>query len=249
MINYHPMPVLFTVGPVTVSSSGLSFFLAFLTGFLLGVKEVRRKGLDVDDFKKMFTLIAVGAIIGSRLFFVLEHVTYFSHYPLEMFKIWRGGASSYGGFIGGFVLPFIYFKKCKLDFWSYADALVPSICLGIVIVRIGCFLNWDDYGITTNLPWAVDAGDFPRHPTQIYLSLNGLILFFIFLQQRKRKRPPGTLFLLSVISYTPARFLIEFLRDSERYFLNLTAAQLLSLAIFFVTLLYFNKRKSVFNII
>ncbi|MFQ6082724.1 MAG: prolipoprotein diacylglyceryl transferase [Candidatus Aminicenantia bacterium] len=247
MINYHPIPVLFSVGPIEVYSGGLSFFLAFLIGFLLGVKEIRRKGLDIDDFKKMFFLIMLGAIIGARLFFVLENVKYFSIYPIDILKIWRGGTSSYGGFIGGFIIPFVYFKKFKLDFWSYADALVPSVCIGIFIKRIGCFLNWCCYGMASNLPWAVNVGDFPRHPTQIYLAMNGLILFFIFLWLRKMVRPSSTLFLLFVISYAGVRFLIEFLRDSERYILNLTMAQITSLVILFVALLYFNKRKSLLN--
>ncbi|MCK4943086.1 MAG: prolipoprotein diacylglyceryl transferase [Candidatus Aminicenantes bacterium] len=239
MIEYNPIPIIFRLGQIEVHSIGFAFTLAFLLGFLLALKEVRRRELNPDDFKKMFFLIILGAIIGGRLFFVFENVKYFFDYPVEIFKVWKGGASSYGGFIGGFLLPFIYFKKNKLNFLSYADAVVPALCMGIFIKRIGCFLNWCCYGSASSLPWAINAGDFPRHPTQIYLALNGLILFFLFSKLKHKQKYSGWLLSWCLIVYGASRFLIEFLRDSERYLFNLTIAQwasgiLFALACFFI---------------
>ena len=244
MIDYTPHPVIFRLGPVTVHSVGLAFFLAFLFGFFLGVKEVRRRGLDVDEFKKLFLLIVVGVVIGARLFFVLENAGFFLNSPLEVFRLWKGGASSYGGFIGGFVLPYLYFRKRGLNFWAYVDAVVPAICMGIFFKRIGCFLNWCCYGIESQLPWAVDAGDFPRHPTQIYLALNGLMLFFVFSYLKKQKRYQGWLFLAGVIGFSFTRFFIEFLRDSPRYLLHLTVAQWSAVVLVVLSfLIHWRKRK------
>jgi len=76
----------------------------------------------------------------------------------------------------------------------------PALAFGIAIGRIGCFLNGCCYGDPCNLPWAVrfpkesppwvaevkrnqippDA-DFSLwlHPTQIYSTIDGLILFLL----------------------------------------------------------------------
>ena len=245
MIGYQPVKVLFSIGSVEIHSSGLAFFLAFFVGFLSGIKEVRRRKLDADVFKRIFSFVVIGSIIGARLFYVLENLDHFYAHPIDIFRLWTGGASSYGGFIGGFLLPYIYVKRIKLNIWGYGDAIVPGFCIAIVIKRIGCFLNWDDYGIESALPWAVNAGDFPRHPTQIYLALNGLILFFVFMLLRKRVKNSGTLFLLFVMSYSVLRFPIEFLREGERYFPGLTMAQISGLVIFLAAFFYFFKRQEV----
>ena len=243
MIDYSPLPVLFRIGVIKVHSVGFALTLAFFIGFFLALREIRRRELDPDDFKKMFLFIVLGAIIGSRLFFVVEHVTYFFEYPVEIFKIWKGGASSYGGFLGAFLFVFVYFKKRKLPFLAYADAVVPALCMGIFIKRIGCFLNWCCYGSACNLPWAINAGDFPRHPTQIYLALNGLILFFIFSKLKHKQRYSGWLLSRCLIVYGLARFLIEFLRDSERYLFNLTIAQWASGTLLVLTCLFIIGKK------
>ena len=243
MIDYRPIPILFSMGPIQIYSIAFTLFLAFFIGFLITTTEVKRKRLEFEELKKISILVILGALIGARLYYLVENISYYTTDLLEIFKIWKGGVSSYGGFIGGFILPFIYMKKYKLDIWSYSDAFVPGICIGIVLCRIGCFLNWCCYGIASNLPWAVNVGDFPRHPTQIYLAMNGLILFFIFNRLKIKYRPAGELFLLFVVMYNVLRFLIEFLRDEVRYVFNLTGAQLLSFIILLVTLTYLGIRK------
>jgi phosphatidylglycerol:prolipoprotein diacylglycerol transferase len=239
MINYEPVPILFRAGSIELRSYGLALIIAFLIGFVLARKEVQRKSLDIDTFINISLLITVGAFIGSRSLHVMEQMDYYRVNVSEILKIWKGGASSLGGFIGGVIFPLMYVKKREIHFWNYADAFVPSICIGIFITRIGCFLNWDDYGVASNLPWAVNAGDFPRHPTQLYLSANGLILFLGCYRMRIICKESGKLFLLCAVTYSSVRFFIEFLRDDFRYALNLTLAQLISIVIILTILVYF----------
>ena len=58
------------------------------------------------------------------------------------------------------------------------DFLVPGL-LALAVGRIGCFLTGlpdHTYGIHSSLPWAVNFGDGPRHPTQLYESLAVLLI-------------------------------------------------------------------------
>jgi phosphatidylglycerol:prolipoprotein diacylglycerol transferase len=71
------------------------------------------------------------------------------------------------------------------------------------------------------------------HPTPIYETLTmGLVAFFLW-QLRDRTRP-GVLFALYLAIAGAERFLIEFIRRNDAVALGLTAAQLESLGLFVV---------------
>jgi len=54
------------------------------------------------------------------------------------------------------------------------------------------------------------------HPTQIYLSLNALLIFGILIWLRKRKTFDGQLIWTYGILYSIGRFIIEYFRGDDR---------------------------------
>ena len=66
-----------------------------------------------------------------------------------------------------------------------ADAVAPALAAAYAVGRMGCFLNGDDYGKPSGLPWAMafPKGDPPTttlvHPTQLYEILASLAIFAI----------------------------------------------------------------------
>jgi phosphatidylglycerol:prolipoprotein diacylglycerol transferase len=56
----------------------------------------------------------------------------------------------------------------------------------------------------------------PLHPTQIYMVLANLLLFFILVFLQGRKRFHGMIFLSYIILYSIFRFIIEFFRGDFR---------------------------------
>ena len=143
----------------------------------------------------------------------------------------------YGGLIGALITGGLYLKKAKLNFLKTADILAPAIALGIFIGRIGCFLINDHQGAVTSLPWAIQWADGSlRHPIALYLSLNGLILFFVLLKLRKKLIKPGQLFFIFLAWYAISRFFLDFLRASDTvladpHYWGLTISQWFSLLI------------------
>lgn len=234
MIEYQPIPVIFSIKGFPIYSYSLMLFLALLSGYFLGLKEIKSSGLDKGFFTQLIVASLIGAFLGARLHYVIEHYQAYINNIREIFYLNKGG-SSFGGFIGGFIFPFIYSKIKKKDIWKYANAFAPVVPLGVFLVRIGCFLNWDDYGIGCSLPWCVNAGDFPRHPTQIYESLFGLALFLVFLKLKRVERFKNHLFVLLAAAYCTGRFFIELLRDSKHYWIGLTAAQITSVLVVVLT--------------
>jgi phosphatidylglycerol---prolipoprotein diacylglyceryl transferase len=127
------------------------------------------------------------------------------------------GKSIVGAFFGGvlFAEVFKYFTKIK---GSTGLIFVPSLCVGVVVGRLGCYFSGladYTYGIATSLPWAVDFGDgILRHPVQLYESIAvGLfLLFFLWKVRAKNSFFLNNGFYLFITFYSAQRFAWEFLK-------------------------------------
>ncbi|MEW6188870.1 MAG: prolipoprotein diacylglyceryl transferase [Actinomycetota bacterium] len=241
-------PILFRIGPITFKSYGFMLAFAFVVGILLAYREARRRGLNPDLVFDLVLYAAIGGIVGARLSYVIGHSREFLITPLRIFAIWEGGLVFYGGLAGGTLAVILFIWLRKLPLWEIGDMIAPCLALGYAIGRIGCFLNGCCYGRLTNLPWGVNFFDVPRHPTQIYSSLYSSIIFGILWSLRAKIARPGILFWLYVLMYSTARFGIEFLRESPRVAVGLTASQFTSIGIFILAVValatdYFSRRK------
>jgi phosphatidylglycerol---prolipoprotein diacylglyceryl transferase len=136
----------------------------------------------------------------------------------------RSGGVFYGGLICATVVAIVYMRRHELPGWRIADMAAPSIALGEAIGRWGCFAAGCCYGKEWHGPWAVtftdpfarDAVgtplDVPLHPTQIYLSLNALVIFLILQWAYRRKTFDGEVFWLYVLMYAVTRGILEIWR-------------------------------------
>jgi phosphatidylglycerol:prolipoprotein diacylglycerol transferase len=176
---------------------------------------------------EIFFYTVFSAIIGSRILFVLINFDSYREDLLQVFKIWEGGLVFYGGLILAAGVAIGYMRWHRLPLWKLADLFSPSIALGLVFGRIGCFLAGCCYGKETSLPWGIVFTspdslarlNVPLHPTQLYEAAGGLIIFFFLNWMAKRKTFEGQIFWLFLLLYSIARFLIEILRDDPRGFL------------------------------
>lgn len=243
-------PELFRIGPMPIHSYGVMIATAFLMALWVGIKEAKRKDIDLKLVSDFVTYALIYGILGARLAYVIFFdLQYYLNHPLHILFVWEGGLVLYGGILGGLIAGIWFIKKHKLNFWKFADTLAPSVILGQAIGRIGCFLSGDSYGVPTELPWGVKFpegslpnlhfGQIPIHPTQIYESLLNFVIFMVLWKLRKRNTYNGFLFLLYLISYSAMRFFIEFLRGDSLYIGStpIRSAQLISVAIIALSLL------------
>ncbi|MDP3013880.1 MAG: prolipoprotein diacylglyceryl transferase, partial [Candidatus Subteraquimicrobiales bacterium] len=226
-------PILFKWGPITVYSYGFMLAIAFLVGILIARSEARRKRINPDLTFDLAILAAVGGIVGARLFYVIGHWELFLRNWKAIFAFQEGGLVFYGGLAGGAIAILVYISKKKLSIAETADLIAPSLTIGYSIARIGCFLNGCCYGRETKVFLSVN---FPgveglRHPTQIYSSLYGLVIFGILWGLRKKLTRSGQLFSLYLLLYALARFIVEFFRDTRPFFAGLSIYQVLSLGL------------------
>jgi len=233
------------------------FVVGFVVSLFLVWREAKKQGIKDNHLYNIALLVLIGAIIGPRLFYVLEHLSYFIEKPIEIIAAWQGGITSYGAFLS-LLFIWLYTRKQKdITFMQILDLVAPYILLAIAITRIGCFLNWDDYGRASLLPWAIKVGDdFARHPTQLYESFYALAGFFILLgfknikekgkntRFKKLLEKQGSLFLLFLMFYSFFRFFNDFLREYETHFIGLALSQWICLGLFVLsaTMLFRNHR-------
>jgi len=218
-------PELFQIGPVHLRSYGLFMALAFVVGTFLGLREARRLGLDEDKVVNVILVTLVASVFGARLLYVLEHLPEFRREWTSALALWQGGLTLYGGIVAGTFAGLVAAKRMGLPVWILADALTPALALGTVFGRVGCFLNGCCYGRPTTQPWgvlfprdsfaALEFGDRPVHPSQLYNAAAGLVLFAVFMLLRKRMRVPGVLFWSFVAVFALVRIPLDLTRAYE----------------------------------
>jgi phosphatidylglycerol---prolipoprotein diacylglyceryl transferase len=229
---------------------GVLFAACFAIGHQLLLHIYKREGKTERDVDALTVYVAVGLIVGARLghFLFYEWETLIATpgiWLLELVIPPFSGLASHGATIG--ILLAIYFysrsRKDQPFFWV-ADRISILAAVGATFIRIGNLMNSEIYGDRTSLPWGfifereTDPNLLPlvpRHPTQLYEAIFAVLLFFITFSLWKKKRseiPNGTITAVFLIVLFSSRFLIEFLKNSQKDFENtlfLNMGQLLSI--------------------
>jgi len=206
----------FSIGPLTIQAWGLLVSLAFLAGILITLQEVKRKGLSQNLILDLAIWIMVGALIGSRLFYVLNEWGQYRDNWLDIFKIWQGGMALYGGVFLGSLFAWIFLRKKGQTFWPWADAVLVALPLSMFIGRIGCFLIHDHLGKITTVPWGIEYLGQVRHETALYSLLLTLSLFlFLWLIRKRHFVRPGLITAFFMVYYGLGRFIIDLFRAQD----------------------------------
>lgn len=217
-------PDLFSIGPLTIPTYGFFVALGFSVALLVTIKIGKARGFESPQIMDMGFIIILCAIIGSRLGYVLLNPSPYIHHPLDIFKTWEGGLVFSGGLVFVVLVMTWYVRRHKLPFWSMADLWAPAIAIGQAIGRIGCFMAGCCFGKPTDVKWCVvfthpkslAPHDICLHPTQLYSSLAGFIIFAILMLLTAKKRFDGQVFIWLVILHSSARLFIERFRGDYR---------------------------------
>jgi phosphatidylglycerol:prolipoprotein diacylglycerol transferase len=167
--------------------------------------------------------VIAGGRIGYILFYDLGQ--YLKH-PLDMLKLWEGGMSFHGATAAVALAMWLFCRKNGLSLLRFADYIACVAPIGLFFGRLANFVNGELWGKVTTVPWAIvfpNAGDLPRHPSQLYeATLEGLVLFLIlnlmFWKSKTARYQPGLLCGIFLTGYGAFRFFVEFFREPDQQF-------------------------------
>ncbi|WP_338769512.1 prolipoprotein diacylglyceryl transferase [Bernardetia sp. ABR2-2B] len=203
---------------------GLLFATGFIVGYFIFSKIYQIEGKPQEDLETLLTYMVIATVVGSRLGHCLfyDPVYYLSN-PLEILKIWKGGLASHGGTIGLLVALFLYAKNHPDQPYLWLlDRIVIPIALAGAFIRLGNLMNSEIYGGVTDLPWGFiylqNGETLAKHPTQLY-EAGAYVLIFLYLMfsylKMKRYVPRGRIFGQFLMLLFGARFLIEFVKNTQ----------------------------------
>ena len=192
--------------------------------------------INSDQADTLLTFLILGVILGGRLGYVLFYnLGFYLTNPIDIFRIWDGGMSFHGGFLGVVFAILFFCKKNNLLLWSTSDLIAVSTPPGLFFGRVANFINAELWGRPTDVPWGIIfpgdraqdcigvVGPCARHPTQLYeAGLEGILLFLVLVILAKNNAffQPGRLTGLFLVGYGCSRFFVEFYRVPDLQFFS-----------------------------
>ncbi|HMR54999.1 MAG TPA: prolipoprotein diacylglyceryl transferase [Candidatus Doudnabacteria bacterium] len=256
----------FIVAGISIHYYGLILGLASLSAYILARHRAEKYGITASEVDDISMWVIISGFIGARFYHVVSSWDYYIFNPVEAFFVWNGGLSIFGAILGGLVGLYFYrkFKNSNLKYFSILDWLAPSVILGQIIGRFGNLVNYEAYGIPTDLPWKMfvplinrlspyEAFEF-FHPLFLYEALAGLLILLILLNfSRLNKylnlpRFSGQIFWLWIGLYGLVRIFTEYLRVDSPYLGSfkqnmLVAALMVGVAVFLTIINIRNQKK------
>lgn len=224
-------------GPLRVSPHGVGTAVGFLAGAWLLLPATRGRSIADEVVYRLLTRAIIGALLGARFAYVLNHLGDYADRPLEALRVWEGGASLLGGITGGILAALPEMRRQRLDVWSVMDAAAPGLALGIAVGRVGdlvvadhlgkptdFFVGYRCTGADTASPCAAPIGAAVHQPA-LYDLIAVLALLALLLWLRRRPLALGSLFLTFAVGYGAARVAEDFFRIDETHGLFLTGSQ------------------------
>jgi phosphatidylglycerol:prolipoprotein diacylglycerol transferase len=228
---------------------GMFWEFAILAALADAAWNAKRDGLNM---RMTYWASVLAIVLGLWGGYLLGFVYYGTDgRPWAWLRFWSGGEAQYGGLLAGALAVTVYLRIRKQPFLRYADGMAPAVALGVAIGRIGCFLNGDDFGTLTQLPWGVGfppgteayedhlargwivpGADYSLavHPVQLYSSLLALALFVVLVYLRGSA--PGTRLALLASVHGATRFFVQYWRgDFQRALGPFSMTQLISLGL------------------
>ncbi|MGB1076909.1 MAG: prolipoprotein diacylglyceryl transferase [Bdellovibrionales bacterium] len=222
-------PVAIALGPVQIRWYALSYIVGILLG-LFYIKKILKKYSDEksptsDDIDDFMTWAILGIVLGGRIGYVLFYnFDYYLSHPSKILHVWEGGMSFHGGFIGVFLAIILFSLKNKINMLRLADLIALAAPVGLFFGRIANFINAELYGRVTDVPWGMvfpNAGDMPRHPSQLYEAfLEGLLLFvilFVCFRCKTIRARAGVTSVIFIVGYALSRMVVEFYREPDAH--------------------------------
>lgn len=243
-------PLSYELGWLQLTGFGFAVLMAFVIAQIIAQRELARRGYDPEPVGDLIFAAVIGGLLGGKIYYAIL--------MRDMDGLLsRAGFVFWGGLLGGMLATYLVMRRKNLPFTRISDVGGIGIAAAYSVGRTGCWAVGDDYGRPWNGPLAVSfpegappstvgnmtqlfnipapEGAGPNdviavHPTQLYETALGFVMFLILWRYRDHKHAEGWLFGFYCVLAGIERFIIEFVRaKDDRFFGTLTVAQIIAL--------------------
>lgn len=175
------------------------YTLAFVLSPLVAAWVAARRGLGWRRPLAVYAGALALGVVGGRLLDLFVAGGWYADDPSRAWRLGFSGFSLYGGLVLATLAAITLARALRLPVWRLADSAVAGLVVGLVLMRVGCFLNGCCFGEITDVPWGVvfaagtpawvhqlstGAGGImgtllgtvkPVHPTQLYEMAGTLV--------------------------------------------------------------------------
>lgn len=214
---------------ITLHSYSALAALAGALGLLLSFYTLRYAGLGAWRLL-LPALLILSALIGARLLnYAVNPAQFSSDFPLWSLRY--GKLSLYGGLISAFFTLLLFCRRKKTSPLPLMDAMVLPSGIGLILLKLGCFLNGCCFGKATQSAWGVTfpsnaaAYDFldtlpfiktmqrSVYPTQLFEAAGAAIcLLAVLCASRRKTWPAGAIAFFYAFGFTLTRLIVHPLR-------------------------------------
>ena len=216
VIDLTPDPVFVRILGFPVYWYGIAYAVGLAAVYWVLIREARYRGLDENLIGTGMIVVAIAALIGGRLYHVIDQWQLYAPHPLTAFlplTVQADGSYAFSGFTGlgvpggivvGTVAAWVYVRRTHQSFWRWADVVAPGLFVMQAIGRWGNFFNQELYGPPTTLPWGIridathrvgDYVDLVKYPVAtthftplfLYESVSGIVGALVLLWLARRR--------------------------------------------------------------
>lgn len=230
----RPIPVVFHIGPLQIHTYGIGLALTFWFALWYMRRRFRAVGYPWEWLNRAFLPVIVAAVVGARAVHVVANLTGpqgYVHNPGQIFAVWHGGLSSFGGLLFGVPVG-IWFQRryCRgVSVWQALDVAAPVLMASWALGRLlGPQVMIDGGGHATNAWYGLEyactfppaAGKAlcingvsgPEVPVPLFQAIECFAIFLIlrWIEERTRRQPPGVMLAAFAGLWGIVRFTDEF---------------------------------------
>jgi len=216
MIDITPDPIFVRILGFPVYWYGIAYVVGLAATYWVLIREARYRGLDENLLGTGMIVVAVAALIGGRLYHVIDQWQLYAPHPITAIlplTVLPDGSYAFAGFTGlgvpggiilGTIAAWLYVRRTRQSFFRWADVVAPGLFVMQAIGRWGNFFNQELYGPPTTLPWGiqidaahrvgqyVDLVTYPVatthfHPLFLYESVSGIAGALVLLWLARRR--------------------------------------------------------------
>jgi phosphatidylglycerol:prolipoprotein diacylglycerol transferase len=212
--------ILFRCCGVSVYSYPVMLYLGIVVGVYAQLAAARSIGLGVWRTLSATLLLLTAALLGARALFVCLHWDVYRDRPRTIWRFADGGAAMYGGLLLALPLSVPLLGWLAVPCGLFWDGASFTLLIGLVLTRIGCFLNGCCGGRASSSWVALNLPDGSgvwkqRIPVQILEAAWGAVVLAGSVMLWRRLPFQGAIFFYTVGAYGAGRLVLQVLREEQ----------------------------------